>query len=253
MSSDDDFDKLREHSKKNENSLMKKMVVFSVGLLVITGIAYYLIEIRDWDMPIELTDIGFFSNEDGWIECDSVEHCKSKCAEKTYYHEKTNSCEIYPEANEIVIDMTNPVKLVIKDEYWQPEPEYVLQCELWIEESGKMVDANEGIKDITLWTQEDREKILQIEENYVTNCIPTSDDVLFNLPRCTVHYITIQRIISEMESKEGTSGFDLHSIPEWKQDDYLENYRDYYGLHCDKLKDAIYQQPMFKEYNATRQ
>ncbi len=250
MSTEDDFDKMREKSKKDENTLMKKMLIFCIGLLVITAVAYYLIEIRDWDKPIELTDIGFFSNEDGFIECDSVEDCESKCAEGTFYHEKTNSCEVYPEANEIVIDMTNQVELIIKDEYWQPEPEFELKCELWIEESGKMVSAYDGVKDITLWNQEDREMILQIEENYVTNCVPTADDVVFNLPRCTVHYITIQRIISEMEVEDG--GFNLHSIPMWQQDEYLESYRDYFGLHCDKIKDAIYQQPMFKEYNATR-
>ncbi len=215
---------------------MKKMVIFSIGLLGITGIAYYLIEIHDWN--------------DGFIECEGIEDCKSKCAEGTFYHEKTNSCEIYPDANEIVIDMTNQVELIIKEEYWKPTPEYILKCELWIEESTIMVSANEGVKDITLWNQEDREKILTIEDNYLENCLPSSTDVGHNVTRCTVHYITIQRIISEMEVEDG--GYNLHSIPMWQQDEYLENYQDYYGLYCNKIQDQIYQQPMFKEYNATR-
>lgn len=208
--------------KKKEKSLMKKMVIFSVGLLIITIVAYYFIEIHDWYSSDVLGD--------DTIECDSLQDCASKCSNGTFYHTSTSSCEIYPEIE--------PIQQFVPN-----DPQ---RCEGLISISSSMIKQNNNTKDITLWSQDEQDLILLIEEEYIRDCFPNPDELMIKVPSCTVTYITIQRLIDKMTENQ------LDSIPEWEQDIYNESYQAYFGNHCHKVIDQIEENPMFKEFNATR-
>lgn len=199
MSNDgDDFEEIKKAEKLSQTSLMKKMIIFSVSLLLITGIAYYFIEIKDSDNDIELTDI-----------------------------------ELHQE-NTTEID----------NDIWMPkDPD---RCEKIIGLSTQMINLNNGTKDISLWSENHQEVILSIEEDYLKNCIPTEYDMMIKVPKCTITYIKIQRLIDRMDENQ------KDSLIESEQLEYDKLYQYYFGNYCNKVQNLIEEQPSFQEFNATR-
>ena len=119
------------------------------------------------------------------------------------------------------------------------------QCEQWFEEGKFLLNKNYWTQDVNLWSEDDREKFLILEDQYSTNCIVTQE-IIENLPRCTQMYVRIQELIDGMDERQ------LSSIPVKQQREYDSIYNEYFKIRCDVIQNEIFQQVNFMDTNKTK-
>jgi hypothetical protein len=122
-------------------------------------------------------------------------------------------------------------------------------CQFYIEEAQKLVKKNDGTNH-ELWSEEDRQLVLEFNEKYINECEPAVEEIAKNLDNCVIVYITIQSLIDKMEP-EG-DGYKLDSLPDHEQDVYNENYERYYDNRCNQIVDLIEETDKFQNFNNTR-
>jgi len=118
------------------------------------------------------------------------------------------------------------------------------QCEQWFEEGKFLLNKNYWTQDVNLWSEDDREKFMMLEDQYASNCIVTQE-IIDNLPKCTQMYVRIQELIGMMEDRQ------LSSIPIKEQREYNSNYDEYFKIRCDVIQDEIIEQVNFMNTNKT--
>jgi len=122
-----------------------------------------------------------------------------------------------------------------------------LQCDLLLEEARLLIDKNDNNLDVDQWElEEDTVKIREINQTFSDNCIPTKENVISDLEKCTIIYITIESLIDKMEERS------LGSLSQAEQRAYNTNYDDYFNSYCNKIKDEIEQTEKFQNFNKTR-
>jgi len=122
-----------------------------------------------------------------------------------------------------------------------------LECDLLLEEARLLIDKNDNNLDVDQWElEEDTVKIRQINQTFSDNCIPTKENVINNLEKCTIVYITIESLIDKMDERK------LGSLSQAEQKAYNTNYDDYFNSYCNKIKDEIEQTEKFQNFNKTR-
>ncbi len=121
-----------------------------------------------------------------------------------------------------------------------------LECEELLQLGDALVRINNNNKNITEWSAEDRIRVLEIEELYQDKCVPTDEEIITDLEKCTTIYITIQSLIDKMEERH------LGTLSEVEQEAYNENYKEYYNAYCNRIKDEIEKTSDFIKFNMTR-
>lgn len=144
--------------------------------------------------------------------------------------------------------------------YWEddfvgttvPIPELVdnqdqkLQCARWLQIADTLVRKYDNNKDVTQWSETDRERVMEIEGLYQENCIPTEENIMSDLKKCTIIYITIESLIDKMKDRK------LNTLTANEQKAYNTNYEKYFDTYCNKIKDEIEQTSEFIQFNKTR-
>jgi len=105
-------------------------------------------------------------------------------------------------------------------------------CEKWLDEGKFLLNKNFITQDITLWSDEDREKFIEVETQYASNCVVT-EEIHGNLPDCTMMFIRIQGLIDKMEGRK------LGSLSFADQRKYDDSYNEFFNKRCDLLEDQI--------------
>lgn len=105
-------------------------------------------------------------------------------------------------------------------------------CEKWLDEGKFLLNKNFITQDITLWSDEDREKFIEVETQYASNCVVT-EEIHGNLPECKVMFIRIQGLIDKMEGRK------LGSLSFAEQREYDDTYNEFFKNRCDLLEDQI--------------
>jgi len=118
------------------------------------------------------------------------------------------------------------------------------ECEKWFEEGKFLLNKNYWTQDVNLWSEDDREKFLELDKQYSVNCVITQE-ITQNLPKCTQMYVRIQELIDMMEDRQ------LNSIPIKEQREYNSNYDEYFKIRCDVIQDEIIQQINFMNTDKT--
>jgi len=122
-----------------------------------------------------------------------------------------------------------------------------LECDLLLEEARLLIDKNDNNLDVDQWElEEDTVKIREINQTFSDNCIPTKENVISDLEKCTIVYITIESLIDKMDERK------LGSLSQAEQKAYNTNYDDYFNSYCNKIKDEIEQTEKFQNFNKTR-
>jgi len=122
-----------------------------------------------------------------------------------------------------------------------------LECDLLLEEARLLIDKNDNNLDVDQWElEEDTVKIREINQTFSDNCIPTKENVISDLEKCTIVYITIESLIDKMDERK------LGSLSQAEQRAYNTNYDDYFNSYCNKIKDEIEQTEKFQNFNKTR-
>ena len=122
-----------------------------------------------------------------------------------------------------------------------------IDCDFLLSEARLLIDKNDNELDVDQWElEEDTIKIREINQRYSDNCIPTKENVMSNLQKCTIIYITIESLIDKMEERQ------LDSLSQAEQRAYNTNYDDYFDSYCNKIKDEIEQTDKFQNFNITR-
>lgn len=105
-------------------------------------------------------------------------------------------------------------------------------CEKWLDEGKFLLNKNSWTQDISLWSEEDREKFIEVETQYASNCVVT-EEIHGKLPECKVMFIRIQELIDGMESRK------LSSLSFAEQREYDDTYNEFFNKRCDLLEDQI--------------
>ncbi len=106
-------------------------------------------------------------------------------------------------------------------------------CEQWLEEGRFLVAKHKPITNINVWSPEDREKYIDIENRVIYHCTTTKVDVIQNLPLCIETYAIIEGLLDDMIEME------INSLTEADQNRYHSNYDKYFDNDCDLLQDDI--------------
>jgi len=122
-----------------------------------------------------------------------------------------------------------------------------IDCDFLLEQARLLIDKNDNQLDVDQWElEEDTVKIREINQTFSDNCIPTKENVIGDLEKCTIIYITIESLIDKMEERS------LGSLSQAEQRAYNTNYDDYFNSYCNKIKDEIEQTEKFQNFNKTR-
>ncbi len=121
-----------------------------------------------------------------------------------------------------------------------------LQCERLLEMGDDLVRKYDLNKNITEWSETDRNTVLEVEQMYQENCVPSNTQIMSNLKKCTITYITVLSLIDEMEERH----LDTLSQPEQKA--YNKNYQEYFNNFCNRIVDEIEKTDEFIQFNKTR-
>lgn len=121
----------------------------------------------------------------------------------------------------------------------------IFDCEKWLDEGKFLLNKNFMTQDITLWSEQDREKFIEVETQYASNCVVT-EEIHGNLPECTVMFIRIQELIDKMESRK------LSSLSFAEQREYDDTYNEYFKNRCDLVEDQIQMSDDFMDFDKNR-
>lgn len=121
----------------------------------------------------------------------------------------------------------------------------IFDCEKWLDEGKFLLNKNFMTQDITLWSEEDREKFIEVETQYASNCVVTKE-IIEDLTDCTVMFIRIQELIDKMESRK------LSSLSFAEQREYDDTYNEYFNKRCDLIEKQIRISDDFMDFDKNR-
>jgi len=134
--------------------------------------------------------------------------------------------------------------------YWENDVIIVEEkedCDLLLREARLLIDKNDNVLDVDQWElEEDTIEIREINQRYSDNCIPTEEEVMGDLKRCTAILITIETLIDRMVERH------LNTLSEDEQKAYNHSYEEYFNNYCNKIIDEIQKTDEFLQFNKTR-
>lgn len=108
-------------------------------------------------------------------------------------------------------------------------------CDGILMEGKAIVLRNDGIEDYNLWNStNDRDKVIQLEDNFLSNCIVDKAVVLkYNLDRCAVNLVNWHTFVDELPSKDKATWDDAT----FEKDSIYKT--EYDRLHCGAIQDYL--------------
>ena len=126
------------------------------------------------------------------------------------------------------------------------EKERERRCKQLLHEADVLVRKYDNNRNVTEWSQIDRINVFEIELLYQENCLPSNQQTMTNLKKCTIFYITIESLIDKMEERQ------LDTLPLDEQRAYNTSYKEYFDNFCNIIIDEIKRTDEFMEFNKTR-
>lgn len=115
------------------------------------------------------------------------------------------------------------------------------ECDGWVQEGTFLVAKNRPITNMELWTEEDRTKMIELENKVLLHCGTSKIDVIEKIPLCLDTWIILRDLLERMEVEVDGGNIErlTNSLSESDQELYKQQYKVYWDNHCDLLQEDL--------------